>query len=100
MLQHAGMPIVCTAQNIIPLLQVYSILGVLYPTDDRSTPAMALYKFFQVCDTTHMHCVYKLALGFAVLLSLDINIQIYSDNILLARNSATLCMCIQALPLP
>ena len=29
-------------------LQIYSLIGVLYPTDDRSAPAMALYKFFQV----------------------------------------------------
>lgn len=29
-------------------LQIYSILGVLYPMDERSTPAMALFKFFQV----------------------------------------------------
>jgi MFS family permease len=27
--------------------QIYSILGVLYPTDDKSTPAIALFKFFQ-----------------------------------------------------
>lgn len=27
--------------------QIYSIIGGLYPTDERSAPAMALYKFFQ-----------------------------------------------------
>ena len=27
--------------------QIYSILGVLYPTDEKSVPAMALFKFFQ-----------------------------------------------------
>ena len=28
--------------------QIYSIIGVLYSTDDCSAPAMALFKFFQV----------------------------------------------------
>ena len=29
-------------------LQIYSIIGNLYPKDDESAPAMALFKFFQV----------------------------------------------------
>lgn len=27
--------------------QIYSLIGVMYPSDDKSAPAMALYKFFQ-----------------------------------------------------
>ena len=33
---------------VVSVFQIYSILGGLYPTDDKSTPAMALFKFFQV----------------------------------------------------
>jgi MFS family permease len=34
--------------------QIYSILGVLYPTDEKSIPAMALFKFFQVIYILHV----------------------------------------------
>jgi len=42
-------------------VQVYSILGKLYPSDAQSAPAMALFKFFQVSvqfssyDTEYFH---------------------------------------------
>ena len=34
--------------RLICFPQIYSIIGGLYPTDDQSAPAMALFKFFQV----------------------------------------------------